>query len=136
MATSLGYQISRNPIAQSFFVDEPTGVYLTKIELYFKTAGADPVCLQIRPMVNGVPSTTEIVPQSIVYVNGSNINIAPAGVGIPVKNSFLSTSAFFDFSCITLKSANLRQENIIKIKLPKHIEMIFKKPPNKIKKES
>ena len=74
MATSLGYQISRNPIAQSFFVDEPTGVYLTKIELYFKTAGADPVCLQIRPMVNGVPSTTEIVPQSIVYVNGSNIN--------------------------------------------------------------
>lgn len=74
MSTSLGYQISRNPIAQSFFVDEPTGIYLTKIELYFKTAGADPVCLQIRPMVNGIPSTTEIVPQSIVYVNGSNIN--------------------------------------------------------------
>ena len=36
MSTSLGYQISRNPIAQSFFVDEPTGIYLTKIELYFK----------------------------------------------------------------------------------------------------
>jgi hypothetical protein len=74
MATSLGYQINRNPIAQSFFVDEPTGIYLTKVELYFKTAGTDPVCLQIRPMVNGVPSTSEIVPQSIVYVNGSSIN--------------------------------------------------------------
>lgn len=74
MSTSLGYQISRNPIAQSFFVDEPTGVYLTKVELYFKTAGTDPVCLQIRPMVNGIPSTSEIVPQSIVYVNGGNIN--------------------------------------------------------------
>lgn len=74
MSTSLGYQINRNPIAQSFFVDESSGIYLTKVELYFKTAGADPVCLQIRPMVNGIPSTTSIVPQSIVYVNGSNIN--------------------------------------------------------------
>ena len=35
MATSLGYKINKNPIAQSFFIDEPNGIYVTKIDLYF-----------------------------------------------------------------------------------------------------
>jgi len=75
MATSLGYQINRNPIAQSFFVEDTNGIYLTKVDLFFKSrVTTSPVCLQIRPMVNGFPSTSEIIPQSTVYVNGSNIN--------------------------------------------------------------
>ena len=77
MSTSLGYNINRNPIAQSFFVDEPSGCYVTKIDLYFKTKGtAAPVMLQIRPMVNGYPSVAEIVPSSNVYVNTANINVS------------------------------------------------------------
>ncbi len=75
MSTSLGYQINRNPLAQSFYVEDTNGVYLTKIDLFFKIRDTtSPVCLQIRPMINGFPSTAEIVPQSIVYVNGSSIN--------------------------------------------------------------
>lgn len=75
MSTSLGYNISRNPIAQSFFVDETTGIYATKIDLYFAEKGTNaPIMMQIRPMVNGFPSTTEIVPSSIVYVNTANVN--------------------------------------------------------------
>lgn len=77
MATSLGYQINRNPIAQSFFVEEPTGIYVTKVDLFFKSRDTTgPVTLQIRPMVNGYPSTSEVIPQSTKYVNGSNINIS------------------------------------------------------------
>jgi hypothetical protein len=77
MSTSLGYNINRNPIAQSFFVDEPSGCYVTKIDLYFKTKGtAAPVVLQLRPMVNGFPSVSEIVPSSNVYVNTANINVS------------------------------------------------------------
>lgn len=75
MATSLGYQINRNPIAQSFYVDNEAGMYITKVDLYFKSRDtSSPICLQIRPMYNGFPSTSEIVPQSIVYVNGSSVN--------------------------------------------------------------
>ena len=75
MSTSLGYNINRNPIAQSFYVDEPRGCYVTKVDLFFEAKGtAGPVMLQIRPMVNGFPSTTEIVPSSVVYVNTANVN--------------------------------------------------------------
>ena len=75
MSTSLGYQINRNPVAQSFYVEDTGGIYLTKVELFFKSRTTTaPVCLQIRPMVNGFPSTSEIIPQSTVYVNGSNVN--------------------------------------------------------------
>jgi hypothetical protein len=58
-------------------VDEPSGCYVTKIDLYFKTKGtAAPVMLQLRPMVNGFPSVAEIVPSSNVYVNTANINVS------------------------------------------------------------
>jgi hypothetical protein len=74
MSTSLGYQIDRHPIAQSFFVEETSGVFITKVDLYFKSKSTtDPVCLQIRPMDNGHPSTSLIVPGSVVYVNSSDI---------------------------------------------------------------
>ena len=77
MSTSLGYQLNRNPLAQSFYIEEPSGIFLTKVDLFFKTRDTtSPVCLQIRPMYNGMPSTSEIIPQSVVYVNGSNVNVS------------------------------------------------------------
>ena len=36
MLNSLGYQQNKNPIAQSFYIDETNGIYVTKINLYFK----------------------------------------------------------------------------------------------------
>ena len=88
MSTALGYNINRNPIAQSFFVDESTGIYATKIDLYFAEKGTNaPIMLQIRPMVNGFPSTTEIVPSSIVYVNTANVNTS-ADVSLPTTFEF------------------------------------------------
>ena len=88
MTTSLGYQISRNPIAQSFYVDQPTGCYITKIDLYFSVKGSTaPVMLQLRPMVNGFPSTSEIIPSSTVYVNTANVNTSN-DVSLPTTFEF------------------------------------------------
>ena len=71
---SLGYKRNKNPIAQSFFVDEVSGIFVTKINLFFKstftpTANLQlPVSMHLRPMRNGVPSDVEIIPGSTVYV--------------------------------------------------------------------
>jgi len=88
MTTSLGYNISRNPIAQSFYVDQPSGCYVTKIDLYFSAKGSTaPVMMQLRPMVNGFPSTSEIIPSSTVYVNTANVNTS-ADVSLPTTFEF------------------------------------------------
>ena len=73
--TSLGYKINKHPIAQSFFVDEVSGIYVTKVDLYFKSKDENfPVSLQLRPMENGFPSGTEIIPGSQVVVPGGSVN--------------------------------------------------------------
>jgi len=65
-----------DPLAQSFFVTSPSGIYVTKVQTYFKTKDADgvPIQLQIRPMVNGAPSSTEIHSQSIKFLAPSQVN--------------------------------------------------------------
>ena len=73
--TSTGYQLNKQPIAQSFFVDEANGIYVTKLDLFFATKDASlPVQIQIRPMENGVPSTSEIIPGSQVVLGSSQVN--------------------------------------------------------------
>jgi hypothetical protein len=75
MATSLGYRNNKHPIAQSFFIDELNGIYVTKIDLFFASKDASfPVSLQLRPMSNGYPSSDEIIPGSQVVIPGSSVN--------------------------------------------------------------
>jgi hypothetical protein len=51
-----------DPLAQTFFVPETEGVYVTKVGIHFATVDSTiPVICQIRPTVNGVPSSTEIL---------------------------------------------------------------------------
>lgn len=51
-----------DPLAQTFFIPEPTGVYITKIGVYFATKDdTTPVICQIRPTVNGIPSANQII---------------------------------------------------------------------------
>ena len=82
---SLGYKIGKSPIAQSFYIDEVQGIFATSIELYFKSAFAAtadlqlPISLHLRPMVNGFPSDTEIIPGSTVYVNYNLVNTSNDG---------------------------------------------------------
>lgn len=52
-----------DPLAQTFFVEEADGIYITKLGVFFRTAPAagdadqSPVVCQIRPVVNGYPSS-------------------------------------------------------------------------------
>lgn len=77
MATnSQGYQINKNPIAQSFFVDAVSGIYITKIDLYFAQKDTNfPVSVQIRTMENGTP-TEDIIPGTTVFLGGASVNVS------------------------------------------------------------
>ena len=45
-----------DPLAQSFFVDDPTGCFLTKVDIYFQSKDSKlPVWMEIRNIVNGYP---------------------------------------------------------------------------------
>ena len=73
--TSLGYRANRQPIAQSFYVDEPNGIYCTKVDLFFAAKDALlPVQIHLRPMVEGFPSANEIIPGSQVSKAATNVN--------------------------------------------------------------
>ena len=65
----------QNPLAQTFYVDNQFGVVLTNIQLFFRTkdTGNLPVSIHLRPVVNGRPSTNEIVPDSHVFLNPSQV---------------------------------------------------------------
>ena len=68
---SLGYQVSKQPIAQSFFVEQTTGIYCTKVDLFFSTVDESlPVQIQLRPMQNGLPSSSQIIPGTIKLKTG------------------------------------------------------------------
>ena len=65
-----------NPLAQTFHVSNDVGVTLTKIDLFFKSKPSNsslPVSVHVRPVENGKPSSTVIIPDSHVYVNSSNV---------------------------------------------------------------
>ena len=66
-----------DPIAQSFFVSEEYGVFISKVRIFFKTKSTDmPVWVQIRPMVNGHPSDTSIVPGSVKILQPANVAVS------------------------------------------------------------
>lgn len=68
-----------DPLAQSFWIQNTNGGYLTSIDVYFakKPDGVSdntPVQLELRPLRNGVPSQEEIVPGGIVTVYPNDVN--------------------------------------------------------------
>ena len=66
----------RDPLAQSFVVDDPTGIYVTKIDLFFRTKDESlPVIVQIREVELGIPNQ-KILPFSEVELTPDKINIS------------------------------------------------------------
>ena len=66
-----------NPLAQTFFVDAnvyPLGVFLRNCSLFVSTKDTKlPLTLQIRPVINGFPSASAIIPFSEVTKNPDDI---------------------------------------------------------------
>lgn len=68
-----------DPLAQSFFVEKAGGVFVTSIEIFFKSKDKMmPVSIQIRDMEAGVPGKT-IVPYSTVSLSPSQVNVSENG---------------------------------------------------------
>ena len=77
-----------DPLAQSFMVDEEEGVFITKVGVRFNTKDNQvPVACQIRPTVNGVPSSDDLVP------NGTKV-LSPSAITVSTDATSIS---FFEF---------------------------------------
>ena len=80
-----------DPLAQSFIVDDPTGVYLTSVDIYFQKVPTDdstPVTVQIREVELGTPSQ-RILAYSEVDKTPEEITISD-NASIPTKFEFES----------------------------------------------
>ena len=68
-----------DPLAQTFLISPaqyPQGIFLSKIRLCFKSKDERvPVTLQIRPTVNGYPSSSVIYPHGTVSLTPDKVNI-------------------------------------------------------------
>ena len=80
----------RDPLAQSFFVKDETGIFLTGVDVYFETKDESgiPVTLQLRTMENGIPTTT-VFPFSEVTLVPDEINLSVDGT-VPTRFTFQS----------------------------------------------
>ena len=80
---------NHDPLAQSFYVRDNTGVFLTSVEVFFETKDDTlPVTLQLRPMIAGVPSNM-VVPFSEVTLSPNEVNLSANG-SIPTRFLFSS----------------------------------------------
>src|SRR6056300_1454143 len=69
----------RDPLAQSFTIDETDGIFVTSVNAFFATKSSTiPVKAEIRRMVNGYPATT-VVPFSTKWLNPSSVNTSTDG---------------------------------------------------------
>lgn len=67
---------SRDPVAQSFFVTDAGGVFLTEVEVFFQSKDSTkPIRLELREMENGVP-TLNIVPYGQVILYPEEVNVS------------------------------------------------------------
>jgi hypothetical protein len=91
--------VPRDPLAQTFFVDVqkyPYGLFLESIDLFFraKDDGNIPVTVQIRPTVNGAPSSDYWYPESVVVKYPDEINISENPL---ITSNSSATNFRFDF---------------------------------------
>jgi len=81
-----------DPLAQTFYVPDTTGVFLTKLDVFFQSkAESLPVWCQIREVQLGTPSST-ILPFSVVYLSPDQINLSDDGT---VPTSFVFDSPVY-----------------------------------------
>lgn len=85
-----------NPLAQTFYVDNPYGLVLTKVQLFFRSrdTGNLPVSISIRPVEDGRPSATKIVPDSHVYVQRDDVATSAEGTTLSFIQSRPTTFEF------------------------------------------
>ena len=84
----------KDPLSQTFIVDfaaHRNGIFLSSVDLFFKSKDSSlPVMIEIRPTVNGYPSTSTVLPFSEVILNSSQINVSngPDPLSSSTKTTF------------------------------------------------
>lgn len=70
----------KDPLSQTFIIDSASsrnGIFLKSVDLYFKSKDETlPVMIEIRPTINGYPSTSTVVPFSEVILNPSQVSVS------------------------------------------------------------
>lgn len=79
-----------DPLAQTFIVDEPEGIFPTSIDIFFATKdNTIPVTIQIREVINGIPGGPDKIVGSLEKIlNPSDVKVS--------KDSSLATNFKFD----------------------------------------
>lgn len=78
-----------DPLAQTFFVDDETGIFVTKLEVYFRTKDSSlPVYCQIREVEVGLP-TKKILPFSEIELYPDKVNLSD-DASVPTSFTFSS----------------------------------------------
>jgi len=76
-----------DPLAQSFFVEESTGIFVTSVDLYFFSKDENlPVTIQLRPIELGLP-TEKIYPFSEIVLEPKDVNISE-DASVPTRVTF------------------------------------------------
>ena len=95
-----------DPLAQSFFISNPDGIFATKIDLFFESKDSTlPVWIELRPMVNGYPASNTIVPGSRKYLLPSSVSVSTTAT-VPTEFEFdepiyLSGNTEYCVVCVT-----------------------------------
>lgn len=66
-----------DPLAQSFYVSSPKGIFVTSVDVFFYSKDYDlPVSLELRPMNLGIPMS-EVYPFSRVSLDPNQVYVSP-----------------------------------------------------------
>jgi len=93
-----------DPLAQTFLVDQnqyENGVQVTSVRLLFKSKDDNiPVQIQLRPVVNGYPHSSQIIPFSEVTLNPNQVTVVTqsalsARLADPTLTAPLQDAAFY-----------------------------------------
>ena len=88
--------LPQNPLSQTFYIDNQFGVVLTKLDLFFRAKDTTnlPVSIHLRPVEEGKPSTTSIVPDSHVFLNPSEVTAIGSSPQLSTIQSAPTTFTF------------------------------------------
>ena len=127
-----------DPLAQSFEITEDNGVFITSLDVFFKSKdSAIPVTAQIRTMLTGMPTST-IVPFGEVIYEPTQINLSNNGT---IATNFKFPSPVYlepgEYAIVLLSASNdyecfisvMEQEDITTADLPESERIIVSQQP-------
>ena len=107
-----------DPLAQTFYINESTGIFVTKVDVFFSSTDDNdiPLIFQLRTTLNGVPTET-VLPLSEVTVDPNDIVVSADGslpTSIPMKAP-VHLEAGIEYAMVLLSDSTKYQAYISRI---------------------